>query len=73
MNIAAYGQKFFLFGGVLLIAVAAVQLLSRPRDRGRFSAARLLDPTTIRAILFVTVGVLAILAGAGVIPIRGGR
>jgi hypothetical protein len=73
MNIVAYGQKFFLFGGALLIAVAAVQVLGRPRGGGKASVTRLLDATTIRAILFVTVGVLAILAGAGVIPIGGGR
>jgi hypothetical protein len=71
MNIAAYGHKFFLFGGAILIAVAALQMLTRPRGKDRASGVRLLDATTIRAIFFATVGILALLAGAGVIPIAG--
>jgi hypothetical protein len=73
MNIAAYAYKFFIFSGVLLIAIAVLQIFLLLRERGRASAARLLDATTIRAILFVTMGVFAILVGAGVIPLTPGR
>ena len=73
MNIAAYGQKFFIFGGIILIAVALIQVLTRPRDKGGRPAMRLLDATTMRAIFFVTVGILTLLVGVGVIPMGGGR
>ena len=73
MNVAAYAFKFFIFSGVLLIAIAVLQILLLLRERGWASAARLLDATTIRAILFVTMGIFAILVGAGVIPLTPGR
>jgi uncharacterized membrane protein YfcA len=72
MNISAYGQKFFIFGGALLIAIALVQLLTRPRKRERSGARLWLDATTIRAIFFATMGLLTFLVGIGVIPIVGG-
>jgi hypothetical protein len=72
-NITAFGHKFFIFGGIVLIAVAVAQVLARPRGKGRVSALGLLDATALRAILFVAMGILAILAGAGVIPMGGGR
>ncbi|HEY5282310.1 MAG TPA: hypothetical protein VIM14_05925 [Polyangia bacterium] len=73
MNIAAYGHKFFLFGGAILIAVAGLQLLARPRPKGKMSPARLLDGTTIKAFFFVVIGILAILVGTGTIPMTVGR
>jgi len=73
MNIAAYGHKFFLFGGAILIAVAGLQVLSRPRPKGKPESIRLLDATTLKAFLFVAIGILAILVGTGTIPITGGR
>ena len=69
----AYGHKFFLIGGAILIATAALQVMIRPRPKDKSSGMRLLDATTIKAVLFVTVGVLAILVGTGTIPITGGR
>jgi hypothetical protein len=72
-NLAAYGHKFFLFGGAILIATAILQILIRPRSKDRTRAARLLDATTIKAALFVAVGILAILVGTGTIPIASGR
>jgi hypothetical protein len=73
MNIAAYAQKFFIFSGILLITIAVFQLLTRPRAKDGGRALLRLDATTIRALLFVTVGVLTLLAGAGVIPMTPGR
>jgi hypothetical protein len=72
MNISAYGHKFFIFGGALLIGIALVQVLTRPRKGKRAGAALWLDATTIRAIFFATMGLLAFLVGIGVIPIGGG-
>jgi|GEM_PF-2268044 len=72
-NIAAFGHKFFIFGGILLIAIAAIQMYSRRRERGKTSLHERLDATTIRAIFFVVVGILVFLLGVGVIPMGGGR
>ena len=73
MNIAAYAHKFFIFSGILLIAIAAFQLLTRPRAKEGKRAVPRLDAATIRALVFVTVGVLTLLVGAGVIPMTPGR
>jgi hypothetical protein len=71
MNIAVFGQKFFIFSGFLLLGVAAVQLLSRPR--GKAKLAGWLDARTLRAIFFGVMGILTLLAGVGVIPLPGAR
>jgi len=73
MNIAAYGHKFFLIGGAILIATAVLQFLIRPRAKEKTPAVRFLDATTIKVVLFVSVGILAILVGTGTIPIAGGH
>lgn len=72
-NVAAFGHRFFLFGGAILIACAILQWLIRPRAQDKASAAQLVNATTIRAFLFVAVGILAILVGTGTIPMTGGR
>ena len=72
-NMAAFGHKFFLFGGAILIAVAVLQILTRPRARDGTGGRRPVDATTVRVVLFVTVGVLALLVGVGVIPLGHGR
>jgi hypothetical protein len=73
MNIASFGHKFFIFGGLVLIAIAGVQLLARPRAKSGAGRPRPFDATTLRVALFATVGLLAILVGAGVIPLGPGR
>jgi len=73
MNIAAYGHKFFLIGGAILIATAGVQYLIRPRPKDNARGMRPFDATTIKVVLFVTVGILAILVGTGTIPMAGGH
>jgi hypothetical protein len=73
MNITAYAHKFFLFGGGVLIAIGVVQLLSRPRSRNRTGVAFRFDARTVQAIVFLTFGVLTVLAGLGVISMTGGR
>ena len=73
MNIAAYEYKFFIFSGALLIAIAVLQVLMRPRSKNKTTGLQFLDATIIKAVLFVTVGILAILVGTGTIPMTGGR
>ena len=66
MNIAVLAHRFFLFGGSMLVAIALVQL--RLRRRAQDGKARPVDATMVRVVLFATVGILAILVGAEVIP-----
>ncbi len=73
MNIVAHAHKFFVFGGILLLAIAAIQLLSRPRRKVAAKPRTPLDPTMIRAVFFIVMGLLAMLAGAGVIPMPGDK
>lgn len=70
-NLISYGHKFFIFGGAILIATAALQLLMRPKKRDRKPP--LWDAANLRVFLFVSVGIVAILMGAGVIPMPSGR
>lgn len=73
IDLAAYAQKFFIFGGFLLIVIAVVQLLTRPREKGARRPTFRLDATTIRTMMYFTAGVLAVLIGFGVIPMAGPR
>jgi hypothetical protein len=73
MNIVANAHRFFVFGGILLLAIGAIQLLSRPRSQGRSKARSPLSPVMIRAVFFIVMGLLALLAGAGVIPMPGDK
>jgi hypothetical protein len=61
--------KFFLLGGVILIVSAGLQLLVRPRDPKVTGLRRVLDQSVVRALVFITVGVLAMLVGLGVVPL----
>jgi hypothetical protein len=66
-----FGLKFFLFGGVILIVTAGLQLLMRQPSGRKEGMQRYVNVGLVRTVLFVTVGVLAILVGAGAIPIQG--
>jgi hypothetical protein len=71
MDLISYGHKFFIFGGAVLIATAALQVLLRPKNKERKTP--LLDAGNLRVFLFVSMGVLAILVGTSVIPMLPGR
>ena len=60
--------SFFTMGGVILIVSGGLQVLVRPRKPSETALERLLNAATLRAVLFVTVGVLAVLVGTGVVP-----
>jgi hypothetical protein len=62
-------RGFFTLGGVILIASGLLQLFVRPRGPGETGLAAILNASTIRTALFVSVGVLAILVGTGRIPL----
>ena len=69
MNTPQFSLKFFIVGGAILILSGVAQALVRPRKSNESPAMRYLSGSVIRAVLFVTVGVLAIMVGLGAIPI----
>jgi uncharacterized membrane protein YfcA len=73
MNLLAHAHTFFIISGILLIAIALIQMLGRPRGKDGRRAIFRLDATTMRALLFVSFGVLTLLVGAGVISMTPGR
>ena len=60
--------KFFVLCGAILVLSGGLQVLVRPRAPNETGLARVLNGATVRALVFVSVGVLAILVGLGVIP-----
>jgi hypothetical protein len=69
MNPAQAGPKFFILSGAILILSGVAQALARPRAAREGRAQRYFNGATARALVFVTVGVLAIMVGLGAIPI----
>lgn len=67
------GPKFFLMGGVVLIVSGLLQLLVRPRNPKEKGLARLINASTVRLVMFVSVGVLAVLVGGGYVPLASLR
>ena len=59
----------FILGGIILIASGILQAVVRPRAPNEKAPMRFLNGAVIRAVMFVTVGVLAVLVGTGVIPL----
>jgi hypothetical protein len=68
MNVATLAHRFFVWSGALLLAIAGLQWHLGRRDNRRASGSSLLDARRLRILLFASVGILAILVGAGVIP-----
>lgn len=62
-------EKFFLVSGIVLIVSGVLQSLVRPRAEGETTLARVASRSTLRALVFVTVGVVGILVGVGVLPL----
>jgi hypothetical protein len=65
---AAFLPKFFVISSVILIASGLMQVLFRPRKEGETPVERLVNRSTITALVSVTFGVLGLLLGLGVIP-----
>lgn len=61
--------KFFIIGGVILIASGLLQLLVRPRKANEVGLARYLNRGTMWAGFCVLVGLGAILVGMGAVPL----
>jgi hypothetical protein len=65
---AAFLPKFFVICSVILIFTGVMQLLVRPRKDKETLAERLINRATITALVSVTIGVLGLLLGLGLLP-----
>lgn len=61
--------KFFVISGVVLIISGIAQVFVRPRKPGETAAQKLLNASVLRAVVFVTCGLLGVLLGLGVLPL----
>jgi hypothetical protein len=71
----AFMPKFFVISGAILVLSGLAQVFVRPRKPDETLKERLLNASTLRAAVFVPVGVLGVLLGLGIIPLPhlGGR
>lgn len=65
--------KIFAVLGVILCLSGVAQVLVRPRRAQETALQKLLNRATIQMVVFLTVGILGILVGLGLIPVRIGR
>lgn len=65
----AFMPKFFLISGIILIVSGVAQVLVRPRKPKEGAAQQVINAATVKAALFVTMGILGVLVGLGVIPL----
>jgi uncharacterized membrane protein YfcA len=65
---ASFMPKFFAICSVILIATGVIQVFVRPRKERETLAERLVNRSTITAVVSVVVGVLGLLLGFGLIP-----
>lgn len=59
--------KFFMVSGIVLVVSGVLQAVVRPPMQGESRLNRILSRATLRAVVFVTVGVVGILVGVGVL------
>lgn len=65
---AEFMPKFFVISGVILVLSGLAQVFVRPRQAGESMAQKVVNGAVLRAVIFVTCGVLGVLLGLGVIP-----
>jgi len=65
---AALLPKFFVICSVILILTGVAQVFVRPRKDRETAAERFVNRATITAAVSVTIGILGLLIGLGVIP-----
>lgn len=64
----SFMPKFFVISGAILVLSGVAQVFVRPRKSGETMVQKIVNGAVIRAVLFVSCGVLGILLGLGVIP-----
>lgn len=65
----SFMPKFFVISGVVLIISGVAQVFVRPRKPGETTAQKVLNGSVLRAVVFVTCGLLGVLLGLGVLPL----
>jgi len=65
---AALLPKFFVICSVILILTGVTQVFVRPRKPRETMAERVVNRSTITALVSLTIGVIGLLVGLGVIP-----
>ena len=60
--------RFFVIGSVILLLTGVAQVFVRPRRANESMAQKLVNRSTITALLSVSMGILGLLLGLGVIP-----
>ena len=65
---AAFLPKFFVLCSVILILTGVAQVFVRPRKPRETLVEQLVNRSTITALISLTIGVLGLLIGLGVIP-----
>ncbi len=60
----------FVLGGIILIGSGILQFFVRPRPADGRST-RTVDGALVRTVVFVVVGLLAVLVGLGIVPLAG--
>jgi hypothetical protein len=61
--------KFFVICGAILVVTGVAQVFTRRRKPNETRGQKIVNAATMKAVLFVTVGVLGVLLGLGVIPL----
>ena len=64
----AFMPKFFVISGAILVLSGVAQVFVRPRRPGESAAQKIVNGAVLRAVLFVTCGVLGICWGWALIP-----
>ena len=64
---AALLPKFFIVCSVILILTGVAQYFVRPRKPGESAAEKVVNRSTITALLSVAIGILGLLLGLGVV------
>ena len=64
----SFMPKFFVISGAILVLSGLAQVFVRPRRPQETAVQKLINGAVVRAVIFVTFGVLGILLGLGVLP-----
>jgi hypothetical protein len=65
---AALMPKFFVICSVILLLTGVAQVFVRPRKNNETLAQKVVNRSTITAFLSVSMGILGLLLGLGVLP-----
>ncbi|MES1207076.1 MAG: hypothetical protein ABUS79_14150 [Pseudomonadota bacterium] len=65
---AEFMPKFFVISGVILMLSGLAQVFVRPRKADETGLQKVVNGSVLRAVLFVTCGILGVLLGLGVLP-----